>query len=104
MSHRTRKTAASVVEHAGLDASRWQQHRNTQRIRAEFEARERARGRGRAQATQEPVRPRRPTRGDNTLKDLISRGFSEETARAMVAGKAPTPYRYAAGGGWIIET
>jgi hypothetical protein len=88
------------VEHREIPDARYRQ-----RMREAFEAREAARGRPSVRCatdTQEPER-RGPTRVDNALKDLISRGFSEETARAMAAGQAPTPYRYAGHSGWPPE-
>jgi hypothetical protein len=102
-SRRMKQKSSAVVQHASLDEQRWCQHRDRQRMREAFLERERLRGRGSAQPTNEPVR-RGPSRADNTLKDLVSRGFSPETATAMVEGRAPSPHRYAAGGGWIIET
>jgi hypothetical protein len=86
---RPRKPSAVRVERADLDSTRWQQHRDRQKLREEFEARERLRGSGRAQATNEPDR-RRPTRAvDDDVKMWISRGYSEEVARVM-ANKLPS--------------
>jgi hypothetical protein len=83
-----------LVEHRPITDT----ERELRRQRQTFEQRERRRL-GLPPKTNEPQR-RGPARADNTLKDLISRGFSEETARAMAAGKAPTPHRYAGHSGW----
>jgi hypothetical protein len=88
---RTRKSSAVRVEHADLDSTRWQQHRDRQKLKAEFEAREASSGRGRAQVTQEPVQ-RRPTRAvDGDVKMWISRGYSLETATAMAEQMPSVP-------------
>jgi hypothetical protein len=103
VSGRPRKSSAVRVEHADLDSTRWQQHRDRQKLKAEFEAREASRGRGRAQVTKEPAR--RPTMADDReLKALVSRGYSIETAQAMLAGDVPRPERLGGGSGWIVET
>lgn len=94
---RTRTTTARtvvLVEHRDLPIS----GEARRRISQDFEAREASRGRGRAQVTQEPER-KRPTRADNTLRDLLSRGYSQELAEAMLDGRVPSPVR-TGGGGW----
>jgi hypothetical protein len=90
MSRRPRNPVTVVK--ADIDDKR---QRQLGRARNTFEDRERLRGRGRAQVTTEPVSS---LADDRQLKDLISRGFSLETAKAMVEGKAPSPYRFAGHG------
>jgi hypothetical protein len=101
ISHEPPLKQAVAVEHADLDEPRWKQHRDRQRIREDFEERERARGR--AQATNEPERKAPAMADDRELKALVSRGFSEATARAILAGKIASPVRMPVGGGWILD-
>jgi hypothetical protein len=97
-----KQKSSAVVQHASLDEQRWCQHRYPQKLREEFLEREAARGRGRAHETQEPAR--RPTMADDReLKALVSRGYSIETAQAMLAGDVPRPERLGGGGGWPPE-
>jgi hypothetical protein len=86
------------VEHRDIPDARFRQ-----RLRDAFLEREAARGRGRAQVTNEPERKAPAMADSRELKGLLARGFSPETAAAMLEGKAPSPVRMPAGGGWILD-
>jgi hypothetical protein len=93
------RKSAPIVERVDIDDAR---QRELRRARQTFEQRERQRL-GLSPRTQEPVRKAPAMADDRELKNLISRGFSEATARAMLEGRAPTPYRYVGHSGWPPE-
>jgi hypothetical protein len=85
---RARNKQPVTVEHADLETPRWKQHRERQRIREAFLEREAARGRPSKRAeTTEVVRPRGPMMQPSAsiVKELICKGFSQETAERMAA-------------------
>jgi hypothetical protein len=102
---KSRKKPRVAVERADLDAPRWRQHRDSQRIRAAFEAREAARGRPSVRNVSDKNQPEQPPRAaiDRAVKDMIAKGFSQEMAEAMTYDRRLAPARSwweSAGSGW----
>jgi hypothetical protein len=85
-----------LVEHRPITDT----ERELRRQRQTFEQRERRRL-GLAPSTPEPTRKAPSPAEDRALKDLLCRGYSEQTARAILAGKIASPTGANAGGRWL---